>query len=161
MWKQEQYNKNRYQLGLSEPHHNTPYLSSPIRIPLAENTKKQKRTQKAFHNELFALFILENNAAPLPFPSSHKTRTRESYFRIKGIGGVQGQILEFFQFRHMFKALNIQFSEWAHFYLNSQRLPRYDATKLAPTHAFLGICIGKSPKSPKIFSSVINFFGGW
>ena len=72
MWKQEQYNKNRDQLGLTEPHHNRPFQSSPIRTPLAENTKKQKRTQKAFNIDLLALLILETMLDL--FPSLQVTR---------------------------------------------------------------------------------------
>ena len=44
------------------------------------------------------------------------------------------------------KALLIWFSEWAHFLLNLARLLRYDATKSAPTRAFMQICMEKSQK---------------
>ena len=45
--------------------------------------------------------------------------------------------------------------------LNSPRLPRYDATKLARFHAFSAFCIGKSQNWDPKNSSVINFFQHW
>ena len=43
--------------------------------------------------------------------------------------------------------------KWDHLPLNFARLLRYDATKLAPTCAFLAKCMGKSPKSSHQFST--------
>ena len=60
---------------------------------------------------------------------------------------------------HMFIALNMSFSEWAHFYLNSRRLPKYDATKLAPTRTFRGLTMGKLVRNvPKFHLKNLSSF---
>ena len=46
----------------------------------------------------------------------------------------------------------IQFPRWAHLFLNSQRFPIYDATKLRPTSTFSGKCMGTLVKEQKIFT---------
>ena len=43
-------------------------------------------------------------------------------------------------------ALIIFFPKWAHFSLNSKRLPRYGSTKTTHFHAFPAYCIGKWAK---------------
>ena len=50
---------------------------------------------------------------------------------------------------HYVIALVISFPKWAHLSPNSQRRPRYDATKLGTTRAILAICIGKMGKNPR------------
>ena len=58
-------------------------------------------------------------------------------------------------------ALVIQFLKWAHFPLNSQRLPRYDPSKMGHFSAFWGICIGKSSKFGTKIQSVSTFSSHW
>ena len=65
---------------------------------------------------------------------------------LKGIGG-PGSNFEFPLVLTYVIALIFYFPEWTHWSLNSQRLPRYDATKMGTTRAFSAICIGKSPKT--------------
>ena len=65
---------------------------------------------------------------------------------IKAIGGGPGS-KKFFSLVFLYVvALVTSFSKWAHFTLNSRRLPRYDATKLGRFRVFSVICMGKSPK---------------
>ena len=80
-------------------------------------------------------------------PSSlrkHIYLKRLLFLEVKGRGG-GSKVKKFFFFVLTYiVALSIFFLKWAHFLLNSQRLPRYDATKMAHFHAFSAFCIGKS-----------------
>ena len=58
-------------------------------------------------------------------------------------------------------ALVIFFPKWAHLSPNSQRRPRYDATKLGTTRAILAICIGKMGKMQEKNSTATGFLSHW
>ena len=54
-------------------------------------------------------------------------------------------------------ALVIVFLKWAHFPLNSKRLPRYDPSKMGHFSAFSDISIGKSPNLGPNFNPLALF----
>ena len=57
-----------------------------------------------------------------------------------------GSNFRFSWFWHSLIVLIMKFSKWAHLFLNSQRLLRYDVIKLAITRSFSGKCMEKSEK---------------
>ena len=67
------------------------------------------------------------------------------------MGGAGSRVkILFFLVLYYVIALVISFPKWAHLSPNSQRFPRYDATKLGTTRAILAICIGKMGKIARV-----------
>ena len=65
--------------------------------------------------------------------------------------------ISFFLLLYYVIVLVFSFPKWAHLSPNSQRFPRYDATKLGPTRAILAICIGKMGEIGKKNSTATGF----